>query len=91
MQLEEYLSIPYRLVAYSAPGPDGKWRRIEVKVARPGLSPFDTSWLVTTPSIRISLLPPIATAMTTRRIGSGEVPAVSRKIVCNGECVEKLF
>jgi len=27
MQLEEYLSIPYRLVAYSAPGPDGTWRR----------------------------------------------------------------
>jgi len=27
MQLEEYLSIPYRLVAYSAPGPDGAWRR----------------------------------------------------------------
>ncbi len=27
MQLEEYLSIPYRLVAYSAPGPDGIWKR----------------------------------------------------------------
>jgi predicted RNase H-like HicB family nuclease len=27
MQLEEYLSIPYRLVAYSAPGPDGTWKR----------------------------------------------------------------
>ena len=27
MQLEEYLAIPYRLVAYSAPGPDGTWRR----------------------------------------------------------------
>ena len=27
MQLEEYLAIPYRLVAYSAPGPDGSWRR----------------------------------------------------------------
>jgi predicted RNase H-like HicB family nuclease len=27
MQLEEYLAIPYRLVAYSAPGPDGRWRR----------------------------------------------------------------
>jgi predicted RNase H-like HicB family nuclease len=27
MQLEEYLSIPYRLVAYSAPGPDGRWQR----------------------------------------------------------------
>ena len=27
MQIEEYLSIPYRLVAYSAPGPDGVWRR----------------------------------------------------------------
>ena len=27
MQLAEYLSIPYRLVAYSAPGPDGSWRR----------------------------------------------------------------
>ena len=27
MQLEEYLAIPYRLVAYSAPGPDGVWKR----------------------------------------------------------------
>jgi predicted RNase H-like HicB family nuclease len=27
MHLEEYLSIPYRLVAYSAPGHDGVWRR----------------------------------------------------------------
>jgi hypothetical protein len=27
MRLEEYLSVPYRLVAYSAPGPDGVWRR----------------------------------------------------------------
>jgi predicted RNase H-like HicB family nuclease len=27
MRLEEYLSIPYRLVAYSAPGADGVWRR----------------------------------------------------------------
>jgi predicted RNase H-like HicB family nuclease len=27
MRLEEDLSIPYRLVAYSAPGPDGVWRR----------------------------------------------------------------
>jgi hypothetical protein len=27
MTLEEYLSIPYRLVAYSAPGRDGVWRR----------------------------------------------------------------
>jgi predicted RNase H-like HicB family nuclease len=27
MQLEEYLAIPYRLVAYSAPDSDGKWRR----------------------------------------------------------------
>jgi hypothetical protein len=27
MRLEEYLSIPYRLVAYSAPGRDGIWRR----------------------------------------------------------------
>ena len=27
MQLEEYLAVPYRLVAYSAPGPDGTWRR----------------------------------------------------------------
>ncbi len=27
MRLEEYLSIPYRLVAYSAPGKDGVWRR----------------------------------------------------------------
>ena len=27
MKLEEYLAIPYRLVAYSAPGPDGGWKR----------------------------------------------------------------
>src|SRR6266487_4742435 len=27
MRLEEYLSIPYRLVAYSAPRDDGVWRR----------------------------------------------------------------
>jgi len=27
MRLEEYLSIPYRLVAYSAQGKDGVWRR----------------------------------------------------------------
>jgi predicted RNase H-like HicB family nuclease len=27
MKLEEYLAIPYRLVAYSAPGPDGVWKR----------------------------------------------------------------
>ena len=27
MRLEEYLSIPYRLVAYSAPREDGVWRR----------------------------------------------------------------
>jgi hypothetical protein len=27
MRLEDYLSIPYRLVAYSAEGPDGVWRR----------------------------------------------------------------
>jgi predicted RNase H-like HicB family nuclease len=27
MRLEEYLSIPYRLVAYSAPSKDGTWRR----------------------------------------------------------------
>ncbi len=27
MRLEDYLAVPYRLVAYSAPGPDGAWRR----------------------------------------------------------------
>ena len=27
MKLEDYLAIPYRLVAYSAGGPDGSWRR----------------------------------------------------------------
>jgi hypothetical protein len=27
MRLEDYLAIPYRLRAYSAPRPDGEWRR----------------------------------------------------------------
>ena len=27
MKLEEYLAIPYRMLCYSAPGPDGNWRR----------------------------------------------------------------
>ncbi len=27
MKLEEYLAIPYRMLCYSAPGPDGHWRR----------------------------------------------------------------
>ena len=27
MKLEDYLAIPYRLVAYSAPRADGTWRR----------------------------------------------------------------
>jgi hypothetical protein len=27
MRLEDYLAVPYRLVAYSAPGPDGTWKR----------------------------------------------------------------
>jgi predicted RNase H-like HicB family nuclease len=27
MNLEDYLAIPYRLVAYSAEAPDGTWRR----------------------------------------------------------------
>jgi hypothetical protein len=27
MKLEEYLAVPYRLLAYSAPGPDGVWKR----------------------------------------------------------------
>jgi predicted RNase H-like HicB family nuclease len=27
MKLEDYLAIPYRLVAYSAQGPDGTWHR----------------------------------------------------------------
>ncbi|MFN8522200.1 MAG: hypothetical protein U0821_03750 [Chloroflexota bacterium] len=27
MQLEDYLAVPYRLVAYSAPSADGTWKR----------------------------------------------------------------
>jgi predicted RNase H-like HicB family nuclease len=27
MRLEDYLAVPYRLVAYSARGPDGSWKR----------------------------------------------------------------
>ena len=27
MTLEEYLAVPYRLIVYSAPGPDGAWHR----------------------------------------------------------------
>ena len=44
MRLEEYLSIPYRLVAYSAPGNDGVWHRYAEYPEIGCKSEADTPW-----------------------------------------------
>jgi hypothetical protein len=44
MKLEEYLAIPYRLVAYSAEGADGSWRRFAAYPELGVVSEADTPW-----------------------------------------------
>jgi predicted RNase H-like HicB family nuclease len=44
MKLEEYLAIPYRLVVYSAEGPDGTWRRYAAYPEIGCVSEADTPW-----------------------------------------------
>jgi hypothetical protein len=44
MNLEEYLAIPYRLVAYSAEAPDGSWRRYAAYPELGVSSEADTPW-----------------------------------------------
>ena len=44
MRLEEYLAIPYKLVAYSAVGPDGSWRRYAAYPEIGCVSDADTPW-----------------------------------------------
>ena len=44
MKLEEYLAIPYRMLAYSAPGPDGHWRRYAEYPEIGCRSEADTPW-----------------------------------------------
>jgi predicted RNase H-like HicB family nuclease len=44
MNLEEYLVIPYRLVAYSAEAADGTWRRFAAYPEIGCVSEADTPW-----------------------------------------------
>jgi len=44
MKLEDYLAIPYRLVAYSAARPDGSWRRYAAYPEIGCVSEADTPW-----------------------------------------------
>ena len=44
MKLEEYLAIPYRLVVYSAEGPDGTWRRYAANPEIGCVSEADPPW-----------------------------------------------
>src|SRR5919204_4859690 len=44
MKLEEYLAIPYKLVAYSAVRPDGTWRRYAEYPEIGCVSEADTPW-----------------------------------------------
>jgi predicted RNase H-like HicB family nuclease len=44
MKLEEYLAIPYRMLAYSAPGSDGVWRRYAEYPEIGCISEADTPW-----------------------------------------------
>ena len=44
MNLEDYLAIPYRLVAYSAARPDGTWRRYASYPELGVTSEADTPW-----------------------------------------------
>ena len=44
MKLEDYLSIPYRLVAYSAPDQDGTWHRYAAYPEIGCVSEADTPW-----------------------------------------------
>ena len=44
MKLEDYLAIPYRLVAYSAEAPDGSWRRFAAYPEIGVVSEADTPW-----------------------------------------------
>jgi hypothetical protein len=44
VKLEEYLAIPYRLVAYSAMGPDGSWRRFASYPEIGCTTEADTPW-----------------------------------------------
>ena len=44
MRLEEYLSVPYRLVAYSAEGSDGTWHRYAEYPEIGVKSEADTPW-----------------------------------------------
>ena len=44
MNLQEYLAIPYRLVAYSAARPDGTWRRYAAYPEIGCVSEAETPW-----------------------------------------------
>jgi predicted RNase H-like HicB family nuclease len=44
MRLEEYLAIPYKLVAYSAARPDGTWRRYAAYPEIGCVSEAETPW-----------------------------------------------
>ena len=44
MKLEDYLAIPYRLVAYSAERPDGSWRRFAAYPELGVVGEADTPW-----------------------------------------------
>ena len=44
MKLEDYLAVPYRLVAYSAEAADGSWRRYAAYPEIGCVSEADTPW-----------------------------------------------
>jgi len=44
VKLEDYLAIPYRLVAYSAARPDGSWRRYAAYPEIGCVSEAETPW-----------------------------------------------
>jgi predicted RNase H-like HicB family nuclease len=44
VKLEEYLAVPYRLVAYSAQATDGSWRRYAAYPEIGCVSEADTPW-----------------------------------------------
>src|SRR3954465_11688649 len=72
MQLEEYLAIPYRLVAYSAPGPDGRWRRYAEYPEIGCISEADT------PTAAIDRLEELRIQYIVERVRSGEPIPVPR-------------
>ena len=72
MKLEEYLAIPYRMLCYSAPGPDGNWRRYAEYPEIGCLSEADT------PTEAIDLLEEQRIQYIVQRVRNGEPIPVPR-------------